>query len=105
MDLKGSFFEIQLLLFIFDTAEVKLLIDAVQSLSLHGSQKKQLVELAKGRGLELLAVTDHDTIAGVGEARQAGAALGLTVIRGGRGDRSAPFCPGGGSGPIQTTKR
>lgn len=42
----------------------------------------ELVKLAKGRGLELLAVTDHDTIAGVEEAQQAGAALGLRVIRG-----------------------
>jgi len=42
----------------------------------------ELVRLAKERGLDVLAVTDHDTIAGVGEAQQAGAALGLTVIRG-----------------------
>lgn len=42
----------------------------------------ELVRLAKERGLDVLAVTDHDTIAGVGEAQQSGAALGLTVIRG-----------------------
>lgn len=42
----------------------------------------ELVELAKRRGLDLLAVTDHDTIAGVGEAQQAGSAQGVTVIRG-----------------------
>ena len=42
----------------------------------------ELVGLAKKRGLDLLAVTDHDTIAGVAEAQQAGSALGLTVIRG-----------------------
>lgn len=42
----------------------------------------ELVGLAKRRGLALLAVTDHDTIAGVDEATEAGDALGLTVIRG-----------------------
>lgn len=42
----------------------------------------ELVGLAKARGLSILAVTDHDTIAGVAEAQRAGNALGLTVIRG-----------------------
>ena len=42
----------------------------------------ELVGLANARGLDLLAVTDHDTIAGVAEAQRAGNALGLTVIRG-----------------------
>lgn len=42
----------------------------------------ELVKLAKGRGLDVLAVTDHDTIAGVNEAQRAGSALGLSVIRG-----------------------
>ena len=42
----------------------------------------ELARLAKQRGLSVLAVTDHDTIAGVAEARQAGEALSLTVIRG-----------------------
>lgn len=42
----------------------------------------QLVCLAKERGLSVLAVTDHDTIAGVNEAMEAGKALGLRVIRG-----------------------
>ena len=42
----------------------------------------ELVSLAKKRGLSVLAVTDHDTIAGVEEAQRAGSALGLTVIRG-----------------------
>ena len=42
----------------------------------------ELVELAKSRGLSVLAVTDHDTIAGVDEAQRAGSSLGLTVIRG-----------------------
>ena len=42
----------------------------------------ELVRLAKDRGLSVLAVTDHDTIAGVDEAQRAGAALGLRVVRG-----------------------
>lgn len=42
----------------------------------------ELVELAKARGLSVLAVTDHDTIAGVAEAQRAGKELGLHVIRG-----------------------
>lgn len=42
----------------------------------------ELVRLAKERGLSVLAVTDHDTIAGVDEAMEAGEALGLRVIRG-----------------------
>ena len=42
----------------------------------------ELVGLAKRRGLDLLAVTDHDTIAGVDEAMEAGEALNLKVIRG-----------------------
>ena len=51
----------------------------------------ELVELAKGRGLDLLAVTDHDTIAGVDEAMRAGQAAGLRVIRG--VELSAKECP------------
>lgn len=42
----------------------------------------ELVRLAKKRGLSILAVTDHDTIAGVAEAQRAGTELGVTVIRG-----------------------
>ena len=42
----------------------------------------QLVRLAKEWGLSVLAVTDHDTIAGVDEAMETGKALGLRVIRG-----------------------
>lgn len=42
----------------------------------------ELAKLAKARGLELLAVTDHDTIAGVDEAMAAGEELGLCVLRG-----------------------
>lgn len=42
----------------------------------------ELMELAERRGLSVLAVTDHDTIAGVEEAMDAGSRLGLRVIRG-----------------------
>ena len=42
----------------------------------------ELVQMAKERGIQVLAVTDHDTIAGVDEAVSAGDALGLKVIRG-----------------------
>lgn len=42
----------------------------------------ELVQLAQKRGLTLLAVTDHDTVAGVDEAIGAGNALGVTVIPG-----------------------
>ncbi len=42
----------------------------------------ELVGLAKQRGLSVLAVTDHDTIAGVDEAQRVGSALGVQVIRG-----------------------
>ena len=42
----------------------------------------ELVRLAKQRGIQILAVTDHDTISGVNEAQYAGDALGLQVIRG-----------------------
>lgn len=41
-----------------------------------------LVNLAKERGLSILAVTDHDTIAGGDEAIAAGEKLGLRVVRG-----------------------
>ena len=42
----------------------------------------ELVKKAKGHGLSILAVTDHDTIAGGFEAMAAGKAQGLRVIRG-----------------------
>lgn len=42
----------------------------------------ELVRLAKERGLELLALTDHDTLDGLEEAERAGAALGIRVLRG-----------------------
>ena len=42
----------------------------------------ELVKLAKERGLSTLAITDHDTIAGVDEAMETGKMLGPQVIRG-----------------------
>lgn len=42
----------------------------------------ELVQLAKQRGIQVLAVTDHDTVVGVNEAMSAGEALGMRVIRG-----------------------
>lgn len=42
----------------------------------------QLVELAKTRGIQALAVTDHDNFDGVAEAQTAGERLGLRVIPG-----------------------
>lgn len=42
----------------------------------------ELVRLAKARGISILAVTDHDTIAGADEAIAAGEDCGLRVIRG-----------------------
>jgi len=41
-----------------------------------------LVEYAAGRGVEVLAITDHDTMAGVAEAQAAGRAIGVEVIPG-----------------------
>jgi predicted metal-dependent phosphoesterase TrpH len=43
---------------------------------------REVVRLAKARGLTALALTDHDTIAGLAEAVAAGAELGLEVIPG-----------------------
>lgn len=42
----------------------------------------ELVQLAKERGLEMLALTDHDTVDGLEEAVQAGEQVGIRVIRG-----------------------
>lgn len=39
-----------------------------------------VVRLAKAEGVELLALTDHDTVAGVEEALQTGRAGGITVV-------------------------
>ena len=40
------------------------------------------VELAKAKGLTGLAITDHDTVAGVAEARVTGKELGIDVVPG-----------------------
>ena len=42
----------------------------------------ELAELVKKRGAEFWALTDHDSVSGVEEAKAAGKALGLRVIRG-----------------------
>ncbi len=42
----------------------------------------QLVECAKRAGLAALAVTDHDTTAGLAEAREAGNRLGVEIVAG-----------------------
>ena len=42
----------------------------------------QLVELAAARGLAALAVTDHDHVGGLAEARRAGERLGVEVVAG-----------------------
>lgn len=42
----------------------------------------ELVRLAKNKGIELLALTDHDTTDGLNEALDAGEMEGLTVLRG-----------------------
>ncbi len=41
-----------------------------------------LLEKARSAGVDVLALTDHDTLDGVAEARQASAALGLELIPG-----------------------
>lgn len=42
----------------------------------------ELIQLAKERGIEVLALTDHDTLDGLEEAVRAGEKLGLRVLRG-----------------------
>jgi len=42
----------------------------------------ELVRLAKKRGAQVLALTDHDTVNGVDEAMEAGEKLDLRVVRG-----------------------
>lgn len=42
----------------------------------------ELVALAREKGIQALAITDHDTIAGLEQARAAGQAAGLRIIRG-----------------------
>lgn len=42
----------------------------------------ELAQLVKKRGAEVWALTDHDSVKGVDEAKRAGTALGLRVIQG-----------------------
>ncbi|MBQ9349212.1 MAG: PHP domain-containing protein, partial [Oscillibacter sp.] len=42
----------------------------------------ELVRLAKERGLDVMALTDHDSTDGCEEAIQTGARLGVRIIRG-----------------------
>lgn len=42
----------------------------------------EIVKLAKDKGLIAIAITDHDTISGIGEAIETGRRLGLEVIPG-----------------------
>lgn len=56
-----------------------------------------VVALAASRGVAVMALTDHDTTAGVAEAQQAGAELGVRVIAG--VELSADL-PGGGDAHI-----
>lgn len=43
---------------------------------------RQSVERAKEKGLAALAITDHDTVAGLAEAQAAGAELGVEIVPG-----------------------
>jgi predicted metal-dependent phosphoesterase TrpH len=52
-----------------------------------------LVEEAALRGVRILALTDHDTVAGIGEARVAGDRLGVEIIP---GVELSAALPGGG---------
>jgi 3',5'-nucleoside bisphosphate phosphatase len=47
-----------------------------------GDDPRALVEAAAAAGVEVLAVTDHDTVAAVAEAREAGLRLGVEVLAG-----------------------
>ena len=47
-----------------------------------GDDPHELVEAAAAAGVEVLAVTDHDTVAAVAEARVAGRRLGVEVLAG-----------------------
>ncbi len=42
----------------------------------------QVVELAREKGLSVIAITDHDTMSGVAEAREAGRRLGVEIMGG-----------------------
>jgi predicted metal-dependent phosphoesterase TrpH len=52
-----------------------------------------LVEEAASRGIHILALTDHDTVAGIAEARVAGDRLGVEIIP---GVELSAALPGGG---------
>lgn len=54
-----------------------------------------LVEKAAALGLEALAVTDHDTTAGVAEAIRAGQRLGIEIVPGIELSAEPPSAPGG----------
>src|SRR6266480_661005 len=43
---------------------------------------RELLELARERGLDAVALTDHDTTAGLPEARQAAALVGVELVPG-----------------------
>ena len=43
---------------------------------------RELVERAAAAGLTTIAVTDHDTVGGLAEAREAGQDLGVRVVAG-----------------------
>ncbi|UOE92638.1 PHP domain-containing protein [Alkalihalobacillus sp. LMS39] len=47
-----------------------------------GYSPSELVQKCKEQGLTIISLTDHDTVAGVSEAIEAGQALGLKVIPG-----------------------
>jgi 3',5'-nucleoside bisphosphate phosphatase len=53
---------------------------------------RQMVELAKSTGLRAVALTDHDTVAGVGEALAAGEEIGIEVVA---GVEISAACPAG----------
>ena len=42
----------------------------------------QIVEKAAEKNLKAIAITDHDTISGLEEAKEAGRKLGVTVVPG-----------------------
>ena len=42
----------------------------------------RIVELAKEKGIDVISLTDHDTVGGVPEALEAGKKLGVKVVRG-----------------------
>ena len=51
----------------------------------------EVVEVAAQAGLEAIALTDHDSTAGLAEAREAGRRLGVRVIGGCEFSVSAPW--------------